>query len=375
MNDYELRYEILALTLGVKDNDKIFTVSEDLKKSYLILFSTYQKMIEQDTTAFFVDKEQKEKIIASLKNTLDFYEATNRESIKQLLEKLENNHPTSFFMLPLDYLINDSLDAIHTSGIIVYKRDEAYTLMMIDKNRFDPVNYITIAKDDLDSLSHYLFHSNKVHPFDKDLYGELNEFVFLSKEKKLSPLNIKMNKQFISNCLFSEIEATLKTALFNCKINLFEHHPSQTTISPKWGSIFSFHSTLEIRKRFLTALKTNNTEFNKTLDYLFETYYLNRKNYAKKIKWKRDEKFINRLSNKNDPLSKLKYFILKPFFQIEGQSKWIHYKIANAKKFRADLKTKIDFTSIQQKLEKSTRTDQIENLTFLHSRYSFTNER
>lgn len=43
MNDYELRYEILALTLGVKNNDKPPTVSEDLKKVTLYYFQPIKK--------------------------------------------------------------------------------------------------------------------------------------------------------------------------------------------------------------------------------------------------------------------------------------------------------------------------------------------
>lgn len=153
---------------------------------------------------------------------------------------------------------------------------------MVDKNLLKPIKYVTIAKDKLDDLSECLFYSNKTCLLNKYIYGELTTFVSLSKEQKLTSLNIKINHQFIGICLISEIEATLKTALFNCKIDIFEYQHAQSVISPKWGSIFTLHTTLEMRKRFLVALKTNHPEFNEKLDYLFNTYYVNRKNNLKK---------------------------------------------------------------------------------------------
>lgn len=321
MNDYELRYELLALTLGIKNNDCIFAMSEDEKKGYHLLFSTYQIMIEQDKDEFFIQTKKKDKVLTSLKNTLDFYEATNEREIKKILEKLENNNPESFFILPIGCLFNE-LNG-HVFGIIIYKKDKEYIVTMVDKNLIRPVEYVTIAKDALDKFISYLFLNDK-KPLEKKLYfNEAAELVSLSKEKMAIPLNIKTTRQFVGNCLVSEIEATLKLALFNCEADLFNRPPFRYTKHLKWGATFPV-STLEMRKRFLTAIKTNYPIFDEKLDDLFDKY----------------------LARKND-----------------------------AKNFRRPPQTKLDFLSIQEKFKETTSSSKIKNDSFLHSHYSVDNER
>lgn len=85
---------------------------------------------------------------------------------------------------------------------------------------------------------------------------------------------------------------------------------------------------------------------------------------------------MNSLKNKNDFISKLNYSVLNQFYQMKKKEiTWHRYKLDNAKHFTHDPKTKIDFTTLQQKLEKSAYTDQRENPPSLNSRHSVNHAR
>lgn len=293
MNDYQRRYELLALTLGLKRNTSLYYRMKDVVTEHnrggdtgtedeVMLLSTYKKMIEQDTDGFFIDENRKEYILSSLTKALDFCNAPSTAASLQILESLKTNDPTSFLIVPLAYPISSSKG--HCSGLIIYKREDCYDVVMVDKakqfNHQFPVGFVTISAERIDQLNHVLYLSNKfslptIQPFE-----ELKKLVHISTKKCVSRLNV--SPQNVGNCIVNEVESTLKVALFNCQKSILSHPDSKPTLRPKWNSCPN--STLEMRKRFLKALKINQHEQNKSFDYIFNNYYLKRKNHPKNVK-------------------------------------------------------------------------------------------
>jgi hypothetical protein len=177
INDEQRYFDLIALALGMKDNDKFD--NEDDKLNYTILFSAYIKMIEQDKEEFFIGSTQKEKIIASLKRSIEFYNFTSPEELTRSLQQMTLNDPTDFMLLPISYFISDlepeALPSLsseisepftilgHASGILIYKVDNGYKFVMVDKvRRFgrSQVGFTTVPPENLLSICTYLYTEN-----------------------------------------------------------------------------------------------------------------------------------------------------------------------------------------------------------------------
>lgn len=117
-NDFKERVEMLEMALSLKEDGRVFNI-----RNNRLLLLTYIKMIERDQDSFFIEKEQKHKIIHSLKNSLTVYDFHESESIQKMLEKLNNNDPTDFVLLPIFFIPGDYRKTLgHVCGFTVYKK-------------------------------------------------------------------------------------------------------------------------------------------------------------------------------------------------------------------------------------------------------------
>ncbi|THE16279.1 hypothetical protein E1H99_00395 [Enterococcus hirae] len=267
---FEKRVDMLALTLSLKENDKFFETSI----GYQLLFSTYIKMIESDQNDFFIEKKRKEKIIQSLERTKIFYQFGNKESLQSVFEKMSNNDPTDFMLFPSEVFLNNEGNFSHFCGLTVYKKNEKFLVMRVDKERcFDKnnVSYFKIPSTNVSALSRLFLLQRDFEDIEPHfIFKRLKE---LSSGVKTIPA-ITMQEQSMDNGVISEIEASLKTILFNCRTDIFGLAENKS-VTPKWN-LEHQESTLEMKKRFLSAMKGENKDWNQHFDYLFD-YYLYRK--------------------------------------------------------------------------------------------------
>jgi hypothetical protein len=280
LKNFERQAEILALTLGLENNNKFKSRGAGGRDHYQSLFSIYIKMIKDSEHNTFINNESKPQVIQSLQRTIDFYNTKKKEDIQNLFGTLEKNDPTSFIIVPVSYLtLTNQKKSRHTSSLIVYKMENEYIVTMIDKEKlFNSKNggYVTISQDKLEDFSALLLDSKTtfdyVPTFDTNkAYGILKKIMALSNEKNLKILPIKLSKQTMGNCIVAGAETSLRMALSNCHQNIFE-----TNKQIKLCSLF------QMREYFLKALKGTNSEQNKYLDEIF-SYYLKRKEQKEKV--------------------------------------------------------------------------------------------
>ncbi|THE16269.1 hypothetical protein E1H99_00345 [Enterococcus hirae] len=276
--EFERRVDMLALTLSLKNNDQLFEANE----GYQLLFSTYIKMIENDEDSFFIEKERKEKVIQSLERTKGFYE--NEGQLQAVFEMMINDDPADFMLFPIDFFTDRDPMNIHVCGFTVYKKNEDFIVVNVDKDRsFNDkvVNFFKIPSRHIAKLSQLFFVERgylryKCREDDYVARGPYAIFIHLralsSEAKAISA--ITMQEQSTSNCVVSEVEASIRTILFNCRTDIFSL-PEDTKITPKWNLAHS-EPTVEMRKRFLLAMKGEDEGWNQHFDYLFD-YYLHRK--------------------------------------------------------------------------------------------------
>ncbi|THE16268.1 hypothetical protein E1H99_00340 [Enterococcus hirae] len=269
--EFEKRVDMLALTLSLKENDQFFQTG----KCYQLLFSTYIKMIENDRNDFFIEKDRKEKIIQSLERTKAFYDFVNIEQLQSVFEKMTNDDPTDFMLFPIAFLTSLDKTKSHLCGFTVYKKNEDFLVMKVDKDRsFDNKNvtYFKIPSKNTEKLSRLFFetcHYIKIlEPFAIFL-----SLLDLSNGFKTIPA-ITMQHQKTRNCVVSEVEASLRMILFNCRTDILSLS-EKAKVTPKWNLAHS-ESTLEMRKRFLFAVKGEHKDWNRNFGYIFD-YYLYRK--------------------------------------------------------------------------------------------------
>lgn len=281
MNEFERRCELLSVSLGLKDSAKLSVLGEEGKRNYELLFSTYIKMIEQDQNNFFIDGTKKQKIIDSLKSTLSLSQTDSIRDFTKQLNDLKTDDPHSFILFPAFH--NTPNVFAHSSGLIIYKnKQEDYLVTIIDKVDDTSAEYRTISKSKCTDIGEIILE-NKHRSFEKEPLWVLNQLYKLSNEEGTygaTDLNIVMQKQYIGNCVVNSLEATLKTALFNCRQNIFELSPQEIPITPKWHPTPS--STLEMRERFLNAIKVPaHPKWNQYFDQVFEHYLIRKKKTMK----------------------------------------------------------------------------------------------
>ncbi|THE16278.1 hypothetical protein E1H99_00390 [Enterococcus hirae] len=269
--EFEMRFNMLALTLSLKNNDMHFEIGE----FYQLLFSTYTKMIDSDQNDFFIEKKRKAKIIQSLERTKTFYDFEKKEQLQTVFEKLVNDDPSDFFLFPAIMQVEKNKKVVkHFVGLTVYKKKNHFVVMKVDKESYydhAQVSCFQIPSSKIKSLSQLLF--------DKRVFKVREPFFILkclsdlSSEVKVIP-TITMKEQTTGNCVISGLEASLRMILFNCRTDIF-CLDGKKTVTPKWNFDHS-DSTLEMRRRFLSAVKGENEDWNQHFDYIFD-YYLYRK--------------------------------------------------------------------------------------------------
>ncbi|WP_206854425.1 hypothetical protein [Candidatus Enterococcus mangumiae] len=273
MGDFKARMDMLALTLSLKRNDKKFNIPQNRQ----LLLSTYIKMIESDQDNFFTEKEQKQKIITSLKHSLEFSRLETSESIQNRFEQLRNNDSTDFLLFSVSFFPGDYRQVNgHVCGVAVYKKDENFVVLKVDKLRYfdgEAVSYFEIPIKNSPELSHLLFLSkDSINLVPHYIFKELTK---LSVHYGTTPIaSIEMKKQTTGNCVVTEIEASLRTILFNCRQDIFALD-KDIKVTPKWN-LKHPDPTLEMRRRFHIATKGDDVKENKVLDHIFN-YYLFRK--------------------------------------------------------------------------------------------------
>ncbi|MBO1298563.1 MULTISPECIES: hypothetical protein [unclassified Enterococcus] len=271
-NDLKKRIEMLALTLSLKNDDQDF----GRNGGYPLLFSTYIQMLKNDQDEFFTEKENKEKIIRSLERSKSFYQHEKPEQLQEVFEKLGNNDPTDFILIPSKcYLGNEDEAAYHAIGLVVYKKNDEFIVMGVDKANFfndHDVYYFKVPATQINELSQ-LFFIERSQEY-RQAVSVLEDLMTLSNSDITSIPGISMKTQLVGNCTVTEIEATLRTVLFNCRNDIFSLGDNQI-VKPKWHPKRP-KTTLEMRERFATAVKGPNPEWNQQVDHVFG-YYLCRK--------------------------------------------------------------------------------------------------
>ncbi|MEY8446647.1 hypothetical protein AALA44_10905 [Enterococcus ratti] len=249
-NKLQSYLDIFALSLSLKENNS--WLLEDNKQNYSLLFSLYIKMIEKDQQEFFARSADKKQIIHSLEKSKNFYTFTCDKQLLHTLEQLNTNDPSDFVLLPLFYLIGQCTDVEHVSGILIYKENETYKAILVDKEACiskAQINVVTIPSTNLTSLCSILF-SNIECPNIKEPYSVLYDILEQSASSEIIQLPYQMHPQKEGNCVVKEIEATLKVALFHCRHNLFA---SQNLKKIKWNE--RPNSTIKMHNRLLSVIK------------------------------------------------------------------------------------------------------------------------
>ncbi|WP_375148304.1 hypothetical protein [Enterococcus mundtii] len=135
------------------------------------------------------------------------------------------------------------------------------------------VSYFEIPPTKILELSE-LFLKERFHEVRKP-YFVLRRLATLSTQNESIGIPaITMKEQKSGNCSVSEVDASLKTILFNCRKDIFSLEMNNQ-VTPKWHSKHA-EPSLEMHNRFLSALKEKNPDWNRQLDYIF-IYYLYKK--------------------------------------------------------------------------------------------------
>lgn len=261
VNKLQQYLDIFALSLSLKNNDNWY-VSEN-KSNYSTLFSIYSKMLEQDQEEFFARSTDKEAIIRSLNRSKAFYSVTNNQQLLHMMEQLTPNDPADFLIVPLRCSVTR-----HTFGSYIYKEEDRYKIFFVNKQMKSPsIDFATIPNNNMPSFCEQLVLKND-NPNPEQPFYIYKKIVEQSNSKQATTLSYKMHPQKAGNCVVKEIEATLKTALFHCRHDLFA---SQNFKKIKWNDK-SPTSTIDMQDRFLSAIKAECKGPSEPFDLLSELF-------------------------------------------------------------------------------------------------------
>lgn len=153
INDFKKRIDILAMSLSLKENDRFYDGIE-------MIFALYEKMIQNDQDAFFIDKERKAHIIESLKYSKQIFEIKKPMKIQELLLNLRSDDPTDFLIFPATFFVFEEELASHLCGLIFYRKNNHLLAIQVDKQRYfkqTVVSYTQIPLTNIEELSKILF--------------------------------------------------------------------------------------------------------------------------------------------------------------------------------------------------------------------------
>ncbi|EMF0288617.1 hypothetical protein KGC99_002547, partial [Enterococcus hirae] len=249
--------------------------NEEIIENYGVLFSTYRKMLENDSSNFFIDAKDKEKICLSLDSSIRAL-GTNEKGLQRELAQLKKGDRTSYILLGQPIIIpsKERQTKSHCVGIVIYKNEkEDFSVYLVDKNKtfeipkiknHSVVNHITISKKQINKFTK-LIAENKIVTEVTSKNEKFLEQLFKLAKNEITPINIKMSQQVVDNCYIKEIEAAFKVSLFHCKKDI---DSLSMSVTPKWNDLPD--STLKMREKFKDALKEQHSEvFNKKCDELY----------------------------------------------------------------------------------------------------------
>ncbi|MBF8807989.1 MAG: hypothetical protein IC227_06125 [Enterococcus lacertideformus] len=290
MDDFERKFLMLALALGLGNACDFKVVGEEGKKNYQLLFSTLIKMIENDQHEFFIDKAKKTEIISSLKRTIDFYNTNSPKELQQLIESMNKNTSSNFMIIPT-YINLEKYD--HVYSLILYQKEDHCVVTMVDKlgigsGEYSNGAFSKIKAENLYALSEFLFLTK--FEYHKNSNYNLSEIIYQLGEGKYDReyLNLTMNGyKGVQNRPVVEILASLKTALYNYQVNIFDHttnldlmgtalETEDVYLKPKIGGAEEFY------RHLFNAFKEETQRYNQAFEHAFN-YYLQRKLEKKEI--------------------------------------------------------------------------------------------
>ncbi|WP_375152558.1 hypothetical protein, partial [Enterococcus mundtii] len=136
--------------------------------------------------------------------------------------KLRNNDSTDFLLIPACFKMLDPVRNGHISGLIVYKRENEFMVMQVDKEetlKTGALSYVKIPMDKIQEFSRVLFSARDFYEFKP--YGILKRIESLSHRFKEIP-TIKLAPQTTGNCGIIEMEATQEWHCSISKKDLFD---------------------------------------------------------------------------------------------------------------------------------------------------------
>ncbi|MGN8980912.1 hypothetical protein ACTNBL_00880 [Enterococcus villorum] len=267
VNKLQKYLDIFALSLSFKRNDNWLSRVEEHSSNYSTLFSIYSQMLEQDQEEFFARSSDKKAIIRSLDRSKLSYSITNNLQLLHILEQMTPNDPADFLILPLRCAVEPPATEGHVFGSYIYKEKDGYKIFLVNKQFKDAsIYFVTIPNNNMPSVCDQLV-LNKYNPHPEQPYYIYHKIIEHANGKQITPLSYRMHPQKTGNCIVKEIEATVKTALFHCRHDLFA---SQSLGKIKWNT--QPDSVIMMRMYFLDAIKQEFNGPQKPFDLLFKLY-------------------------------------------------------------------------------------------------------
>ncbi|MGN8981885.1 hypothetical protein ACTNBL_05920 [Enterococcus villorum] len=97
LKNFERQAEILALTLGLEDNNKFKSRGAGGRDHYQSLFSIYIKMIKDSEHNTFINNESKPQVIQSLQRTIDFYNTKKKRRYPEFVWNFRKKRSYFFY--------------------------------------------------------------------------------------------------------------------------------------------------------------------------------------------------------------------------------------------------------------------------------------
>ncbi|MZU11596.1 hypothetical protein GUA37_10560, partial [Bifidobacterium longum] len=266
-DEFIKRLDMLALALSLD------TMSENFRSSlgmYELVFSTYISMIKNDPDEFFTEKGQRARVLESLQRSKEFCSIENRENLKKLLENMRDNDPTDFmiFPIPLKSPISEYMMP-QLSTLTIYKREDYFVVTQVENGQLDELrqqDYFWIPLMDVVSLCEIItFDRNAIGSIDSEVPNIVDEIRGISDQYQVTstPVDKKETIAFNDHWI-SKVESALRIILSNCRTNEFF---IESTIPPlpTWNMKHP-DPNIEMKKRFLEAVKGKKQEWNEQFD-------------------------------------------------------------------------------------------------------------
>ena len=277
-DEFIKRLDMLALALSLD------TMWENFRSSlgmYELVFSTYISMIKNDPDEFFTEKEQRVSVLESLQRSKEFCSIENSQNLKKLLENMRNNDPTDFmiFPIPIKNPISEYMQP-QLNTLTIYKKEDYFVVTQVENGQQDEprqLEYFWIPLMDVASLCEIIsFSRNTIESIDSVVPNIVDEIREISDQYEVTPTPIDKKETIAFNDHWiGKVESALRIILSNCRTNEF-YISSTIQPLPPWNMKHP-DPNIEMKKRFLEAVKGQKQEWNDQFDYVFD-YFLYKKN-------------------------------------------------------------------------------------------------